>query len=242
MEIKVLGTGSSGNCYRVSDGATTILLDAGLPLEKIRKGCGFALSQIAGCLVTHSHKDHCKAVPGLLKSGVPVWMPGEEIEAAKFPADMPQHRLHTPYASGFQKYEAFQIDTLTVVPFRVQHDTPEPVGYLIGSSWTDEKLLYITDSFYVGYQFRGVTHLICEVNYDADTLWERVERGETDAVRAKRLFISHMSLSTFLGFLRALDQSRLKSVLICHMSNDHGDERRILEAVQAATTATVMAC
>ena len=55
MEIKVIGTGSSGNCYLVSDGSSKILIECGLPMKKIKEGVEFNLSNVAGCLISHSH-------------------------------------------------------------------------------------------------------------------------------------------------------------------------------------------
>ena len=37
IDIKAIASGSSGNCYRVSDGSTALLLDAGISIYKDRK-------------------------------------------------------------------------------------------------------------------------------------------------------------------------------------------------------------
>lgn len=55
MDIKVLASGSKGNCYIVSDGNTKILLEAGLPIRQIRKEGGFQLHEMQGCLISHEH-------------------------------------------------------------------------------------------------------------------------------------------------------------------------------------------
>ena len=62
MKIESFGSSSAGNCYRVSDRTTSLLLEAGLPLKKIRVATGHQLSALAGCLVSHEHGDHSKAV------------------------------------------------------------------------------------------------------------------------------------------------------------------------------------
>ncbi|MCD8195924.1 MAG: MBL fold metallo-hydrolase [Lachnospiraceae bacterium] len=240
MEIKVLASGSTGNCYLVSDGESPILLDAGIPIKRIRAGCDFRLTSISGCLVTHYHGDHSKAVKDLLAASVKVYMPAQEIAALGLP---PHHRLHELPSKGPEPrtYETLHIGSFLVVPFRVEHDTPEPVGYLLRGK-TGEKLLYFTDTFFVRYRFFGVTHIIGEVNYDRDTMWEKVDSGETPAARAKRLFSSHMSLDNFLDFLRANDTSKLQQVYICHMSDDHGNEAETREVVQRLTGAEVYIC
>ena len=50
MEIKVIASGSSGNAYTISDGATTLLLDAGVPLREIQVGTGFRCGSWPGPL------------------------------------------------------------------------------------------------------------------------------------------------------------------------------------------------
>lgn len=245
MDVKVLASGSSGNCYRVSDGSTTILLDAGISLKRIMKGCDYNLSKIEACFVTHCHGDHSKAVGDLLRLGIPVYMThgeAEEYEKRKEPWER-RLRLKIAEMKGDpKKYLPVEVGTLMVLPFATNHDTPEPVGFLVWSSKTRERLLYFTDTFYLWNRFPQFDYLIGEVNYDAETLQEHIESKETGAYRAKRLFSSHMSLDNFLKFLRANDLTRLKKIWICHMSDDHGNEERIKRAVQEETGVEVEVC
>jgi len=70
MTFTSLASSSHGNCYVVSDGKTTILLECGISFRRIKKGLGFDLSNIRACLVSHEHKDHAKSVMDFIKSGV----------------------------------------------------------------------------------------------------------------------------------------------------------------------------
>ena len=244
MEIKVLASGSTGNCYLVRSGQSSLLLDAGIPAKRIREGCDYRLSQISGCLVTHSHGDHCKAVKDLLAASVPVYMPEKEIAAAGLPA---HHRLHPleRRSDNPPAYAFFFVGGFTVLPFQTFHDTPEPVGYLIagGEPEAKETLLYFTDTYYLQRRFRNLHYIIGECNYDSETMWEKVESGETPAARAKRLFSTHMSLNHFLDFLKCVENPEtIRQIYICHMSDDHGNEANIREAVQRLTGAEVYVC
>jgi len=239
MEIKILASGSSGNCYLINDGKTSLLLDAGISMKQIRTGCGFRLHEIAGCLVTHSHGDHSKSVKHLLEASVSVYMSALEINALGLG---PHHRLHALASTDQDSYRCFPLGSFNVLPFQVEHDTPEAVGYLVGSTNTGEKLLYFTDTYYLKHRFSGLTHILGECNYDRETLWENINSGEVPADQAIRLFSSHMSLGNFLAFLKANDIKRLRQIYVCHMSDKNGSEEKIRRAIQEQTGAEVYVC
>jgi len=234
MDIKVIASGSDGNCYRVSDGSSTVLLDAGVPIKAIRAGCDFHLAEVAGCLVTHSHSDHSKAVKDIIRAGVPAYMTAGE-------AELVPGAVRIIERAG-EAYIPFRVGTFTVVPFHVEHDTPEPVGFFLGSTTTNEKLLYFTDTYYIRQRFAPFEYLIGEVNYDEETVKKNVEEQRLDTSRMKRLFTTHMGLNTFLEFLRANDISRLRKIWVCHMSNDNGNAERIEKAIERETGIEVYVC
>src|SRR5690554_5564699 len=168
MNIKVLASSSSGNCYRISDGYTTLLLECGISFKKIREGLGFRLSEIDGCLVTHEHKDHCKAAKDVIRAGIDVYMSAGTKEAL----GVDGHRIKAVKAR-----QQFGIGTLTILPFETEHDAKEPLGYLIYSNKTGEKLLFATDTYYIRYKFQGLTHVMVECNYASDILYDNIEKG-----------------------------------------------------------------
>lgn len=55
IAITPLASGSTGNCYKISDGRTPLLLECGIKYKDIQKGCGFKLREIVGCLISHEH-------------------------------------------------------------------------------------------------------------------------------------------------------------------------------------------
>lgn len=226
MEIKVIASGSSGNAYRVSDGVTSLLLDAGVPLAKLRKALGFRVSALDGCLVSHCHMDHSRAVEELLRAGVNVYTSTGTIEALTLAG----HRV-----KRLQALKEVEIGTFAVLPFDVAHDAPEPLGFLLTSRATKEKLLYVTDTYYVGYTFSGLTHIMCECNYDEERLRESVESGRVPEELAKRLHKSHMRLDRFLDLLRANDLSKVRQIYLLHLSSNNSDAEHFREATERLT-------
>ena len=229
----MLASGSRGNCYRISDGSTTLLLDAGIPFAKIRAGLDFQVTQVDGCLVSHQHLDHFKAVRDLAKNGINVY--------ASCGTLAPCGTIHHRYIQ-VKAMQQFQIGTFCIMPFDVKHDAAEPLGYLCESTKTREKLLYFTDGCYSGYKFNGLTHIMCECNYDKDSLRRSVENGYISSDLAARIIRNHMSFETLVDMLKENDISRLQQIYLLHLSDSNSDEKRYKEEVQKLTGAEVYVC
>lgn len=233
MEIKVIASGSSGNAYRVSDGVTSLLLDAGVPLSKLRPALGFRVSALDGCLVSHAHGDHSKAVEELLRAGVNVYTSAGTIEALT---------LAGRRVKRVKALEETEIGTFTVLPFDVAHDAPEPLGFLLTSRATGEKLLYVTDTYYVAYTFSGLTHIMCECNYDEEQLMASVRAGHVPEALVPRLRRSHMRFDRFLDLLRANDLSKVRQIYLLHLSSNNSDAEAFREATERLTGCEVYVC
>ena len=82
MELKVLATGSKGNCYILtSSKKEKLIIECGIGIKKILEGLEFDLNGVCGCLVTHEHKDHSKSIKDIAKRGI-------EVQKGIFGADM----------------------------------------------------------------------------------------------------------------------------------------------------------
>jgi phosphoribosyl 1,2-cyclic phosphodiesterase len=225
IEITPLASGSRGNCYHITDGATSLLLEAGIPWKAIQQGCGFRTSEVAGCLISHEHLDHCKAVKEVTKAGIDCYM----SEGTRATLGIDGHRARTVKAKAH-----FKVDTWTGLPFETQHDAAEPLGFLLGNTAGD-KLLYATDTFYVRYRFNGLTHIICECNYSMDILQENVAAGLVPTELKNRLMKSHFSLANVKEFLKANDLSRVQEIWLIHLSDGNSDAARFKREIQELT-------
>lgn len=233
MEIKVLASGSSGNAYTISDGATTLLLDAGIPLKEIQIGTGFKVRTISGTFVTHEHKDHSKAMKDLARLGVDIYASKGTMEAC----GLSGHRFHPVEAM-----KELEVGTFRILPFDVEHDAAEPLGFLFHSMETGEKLVYFTDTYYVRYRFSGLTHIMAECNYTEDGIWESVDEGRIPAEMVPRLVRSHMSLEHLLEMLAANDMTTVQQIYLLHLSDNNSEAERMKEAVQRQTGVEVYLC
>lgn len=223
MEVTVLGSGSSGNGYRIEQGGESLLLEAGLPLKVIRERMGYQLSAVAGCLVSHSHGDHAQSAAELVKGAIDVYCSADTIQEV----GLSGHRVHAVTA-----LTPFSVGGFRVLPFPLEHDVTN-YGYLIAKG--GEKAVYITDTYYVRYRFNHLTHLLVEANYAEDILRTNTHRGAVSATLARRIRHSHLSLETLKGFLRANDLSTVHEIWLLHLSNANADADRFQREVAALT-------
>lgn len=225
IDITTIASGSSGNCYHVTDGSTPLLLECGINFRDIQIALDFKTNNLAGCLVSHEHKDHSKGIKDVIKAGIDVYASRGTIEQE----GINHHRL-----KPIQPKKQFQIGTWTILPFEVEHDAAEPLGFLLQSE-NGGKLLFATDTYYVRYKFRGLTHIMVECNYSMDILEENIENGLVHPAMKKRLIKSHFSLENVKEFLRANDLSKVQEIHLMHLSDTNSDEKRFKNEIQALT-------
>jgi phosphoribosyl 1,2-cyclic phosphodiesterase len=225
IDITSFASGSRGNCYRIDDGSTPLLLECGIQYKEIQKGLGFKLSEIAGCLVTHEHKDHCRTVAEIMKAGIDCYMSAGTAKVLGATG----HRVKT-----IQPLHQFRIGSWTVMPFETQHDAKEPLGFLLVNQAGD-KPLYATDTYYVRYRFKNLTHIMIECNYAADILARNVEAGLVPEVLKNRLLQSHFSLENVKEFFRANDLSKVQGIWLLHLSDGNSDAERFKREIQELT-------
>lgn len=231
MRITPLASSSAANCILVTHpSGRTILLDAGLTLRQLRLATEHRVSQLDGVLVTHSHADHARGVPELLKAGVTCAMRLETAEAlgvashhrVRILAPQDGETTRVPYAFG----------PWAVVPFDVQHDVPN-LGYVLATKHS--RLLYLTDTPYCRYRFDGLTHVVLEANYSLEILKRRVRDGDLNETLAARIIRAHLGLERAIELLAANDLSSVREIWLTHLSAGNSDEAAFKAAVERAT-------
>ncbi|MEG0376926.1 MAG: MBL fold metallo-hydrolase [Clostridium sp.] len=231
LSIKVLASGSKGNCYHVDDGQTGLLIEAGISRNEIVKKLGFSLYTLAGVLISHEHMDHAKAVSQLTHRGLDVYMSTGTAAAL----GLSGHRIHEIVAQ-----KPFTVGTYRIIPFPTKHDAREPMGYFIRSEAIHESLLFFTDTYYLEYIFEDVNYIIGECNYSKAILKANLENGCLSKSLYERIYRSHMSLETLKDFLMTLDRTDLKQIYLAHMSDTNSDATLFKKEIQRLTGAEVI--
>lgn len=225
IKIKTLASGSKGNCYWISDGSTPLLLECGISYRDIQKALDFNTKDIAGVLVTHEHKDHCKAVKEVSGRGLNIYMTPGTKEAI----GINNHRIKT-----IERMKQFKVGTWTILPFDVEHDVQEPCGFLLANQQGD-KLLFATDTFYVKYRFVELTHIMIECNYSIEILNDNIASGRVHKGMKNRLMRSHFSLGNVKDFLKTNDLSKVQEIHLLHLSDSNSNEKEFKREIQELT-------
>jgi phosphoribosyl 1,2-cyclic phosphodiesterase len=207
-------------------GADRLLLDCGVKWQDIQRGLGFTMGELSGCIVTHSHADHTKALRYVLRTGIDCYASRGTWDAVGISG----HRKHVVSAGV-----GFTAGAFSALPLEAQHDAAEPLAFLIRHDPTGETLLYATDTFYLRDVVKGVNYILVECNYVTEIAEERRANGALIESVYNRLMTSHFSLEHLKDFLAASDLTATRRIVLIHLSEGNSDEARMVREIQELT-------
>lgn len=194
-----------------------LMVECGVTWAKLQKALGYDFNGIVGCLVTHEHQDHSKAIKDVRQSGIEVYASVGTFEAVGITG----RRVNAVSDKTLLRLGDFQIYC-----FDVNHDAAEPLGFIIRAD--NEFLLFATDTSYITQQFKYPFSIIAiECSYDKDILQHRVDTKDIKESLAERLLTSHMEKSNTMRYLAEFcDLSKCRELHLLHMSGDNLDKTR----------------
>lgn len=238
MKFMSLGSGSSGNCYLLQSGDTSILLDAGIStrtLKKHLKDNGISLEEdIDAVFITHDHADHIKAVGSLATDY------GKTIHATQLVHEgiainrclkikVPALRMLV-----FEKGTTLEVGNLRVTSFDVPHDSRDCVGYVVEADGVRFCLItdvgHITDT--IREQVGLANYLVLEANHDINMLM----MGKYSPFLKERISSDkgHLNNEQAAMLLAEYATPQLRHVWLCHLSeeNNHPElARKTVETI-----------
>lgn len=205
MNLKVLGSGSSGNCYILESNAEALIIEAGLPFREVKIALNFDIRKIVGVIVSHCHLDHAKYVAEYEKAGIPVFKPYDRMKD-----------VDLKKGAGF-KIQAFPNQSKDGHWFHGNSNGTECPCYGFYVQHPDiGNLVYITDTECVRWRFSEVNHILVEANYSEDLI-------DSEAINRNHVLRGHMSLKTAINFISANDNLGLRNVVLLHLSKENAD-------------------
>lgn len=233
--VAALASGSRGNCTYIGTETTGVLVDCGLSTKQIfarMDELGLSDAQIRGVLITHEHSDHVGAarildrafqkrygrvVPFYMTRGTRQGLPRQCVPSTILPV-----------TSG----RTFQVGDFPVEAWTLPHDTLDPVAYAVNVG--EVRAGVITDlgrsTRLVERQFGSLDIAVLEFNHDLDMLmqgaypWRLKQR-----VRGTH---GHLSNAQAAQILKRGGTSRLKHLVLAHLSDDNNTPERALQAAQ----------
>lgn len=216
LTLGVLGSGSGGNSFVISNGKTAIAVDAGFSgreQEQRMRQLDLTSGKLQAVLLTHEHTDHyqgCRVwcdrlgIPLYASCGTGNYLAGH----AKLPRKM----------VCFEHDRPFEIGDFLICPFPVPHDACDPVGFSVHCDGV--KLGIATDlgeiSPVVAENLRDCDGLVIECNYEMSRLRDS-DRHE----RLKRRIASrtgHLEINDTKNALPQLITDRTHLLLYSHLS------------------------
>lgn len=232
LKACVLASGSKGNSIHVSDGETSVLIDAGLSGKEIVRRMnsrGLDPEKLDGILVSHEHSDHIRGVGVLSRRfRLPVHINGATGKSASSRLG----RLHD--SVRFDNGTGFMINKLVIHPFSTSHDASDSSGFTIKRNGT--KIGVATDlgiaTAMVKHHLKDCNLLIVEANHDPGMLisgpypWHLKQRikGRT----------GHLSNRDSKELLKELMNGRLSHIVLAHLSETNNTPDKALGEVGLA--------
>jgi len=231
------GSGSSGNCYYLSTGDTSILIDAGVSVRLLKKyfrDMNLNLEDIDAVFVTHDHADHIKAVSYLANDmNCPIYAT-EAVHLGINRNYCVTNKLTSEHIRFVNKGENLTMGDFNITPFEVPHDSSDCVGYRVKVGETIFCL--ITD---VGHstpeieeEVQKAHYLVLEANHDENMLmmgtYPAYLKGR---IRSEK---GHLSNKSSAKLLAEHGTPKLQQVWLCHLSeeNNHPElARKTMETV-----------
>jgi phosphoribosyl 1,2-cyclic phosphodiesterase len=229
MEFSCLASGSSGNCFFVNEGSSSILIDAGISAKQIVERLNVINKNpktIKGIFISHEHSDHVRGIDVFArKFNIPIFATGGTIKHSFLCSD--EKLINQIFPEKVFNFSGFK-----VIPIKKSHDAQEPVSFMIQDS-RKKTLSVLTD---VGFACNKVIKaislsdsLILESNHDVEML----ESGKYPYVLKRRILSDKGHLSNFQAGLLLMEHSKpgLNNIILSHLSLENNTEELALETI-----------
>ncbi|MBL6685383.1 MAG: MBL fold metallo-hydrolase [Methylophilaceae bacterium] len=232
MKFCSLGSGSSGNCYLLSDAKETIIIDCGFnasEFERRLKRFEINPSSLTAILLTHEHDDHSKSIFSVAhKLKIPIFLTHGTFKMC--------HKKITKSLQLDLRFikclEVFRIGNISVTPIPVPHDAREPVQFKFQSN--GKTFAIITDLGFGNKILLNEIHhldgLILESNHDDDLLKQsRYPKSLKERISG---MYGHLSNQESAKILNNIDTKRLSWLGASHLSKENNTAELVTKSWQ----------
>lgn len=233
MKIKVLASGSKGNCSYIETKTTRFLVDIGITYQRLKKELetlNLTPDDLDFLLLTHSHNDHTSGLKVLMKhTNFKIYANNEIRKELKDEISLLRQE---DYA------DEIVYNNLIIKVFKTSHDAKGSVGFLFEED--NASLVYITDTGYLNRKyFKMLTNkniYYIESNHDEEMLMN----GPYPYYLKQRIISDegHLSNKTTARYLQKLIGSNTKAIILAHLSEHNNSEALALQATSEVLKTT----
>ncbi len=226
MEICVLASGSSGNCFYIENNNQAVLIDAGISTKQIVERLSIIRKNpfnIKGIFITHEHSDHIKGADFFArKFNVPIFSTKKTIESCDLCSDQ-------DLINYINNDEIIKLSGMDIEAFSKSHRAADPVSFNICNK---KKISIMTD---IGYACNNVidniadSDLLClESNYDSEML----RNGKYPYFLKKWIEsdIGHLGNFDSAKCVFENSSSKLKYLILSHLSKNNNTPALALDS------------
>lgn len=231
VTLKCLGSSSSGNGYILETENEALMLECGISMTQVKKSLNWKLSKITACLISHRHQDHSKYLPEVVKTGIRVLALDEVFDRV--------NDCDRTFCRAIEPMHGYKVGGFKILAFDLDHAnndrSPCPcLGFLIEHEEMG-KLLFVTDTMMLRYQFPGVNHIMIEANYEDGILDYNIEQGVTESWQKPRMLASHLEIRQTAKILHRPEYTDVQNIILLHLSSRNSNPDQFREIVQSAT-------
>ncbi len=236
MMMHCLGSSSSGNCYILrSSTHEALIIECGVKFQNIQRAIDWKPENVAGCIISHRHRDHCASLKDVIKNGIQTYAHKDVFDSFNL-------RTRT-FCNEIQHIQKVKIGKYNILPLNVMHDVP-CFAFIITHPEMGN-LFFVTDTMYVEYRINNLNHIMIEANYSDEILQYNIDNGIEPRAMRDRLLNTHMELKTTLKVLSETDLKDVNEVILLHLSHRNSDseafkasvEQNIIPTVEIASSA-----
>lgn len=220
MNLHVIASGSSGNCYCIDNNGHFIFIDAGAPLKTIKNGLSGITPKETSLFITHEHTDHISGLASLISYYSPkIYTSEKTAEYLVNSGKVDSRNLYVLDADV-----VYDFDSFAVKPFNIMHDAVEPYGYRF--EFGDRVYSIATDfgavTDYLLKAVEGTDTITLESNYEDELL--KKNKKYPDYLK-RRIMSKNGHLSNKDAFYTVGELSRygLKKCFLAHVSENSND-------------------
>lgn len=232
LKICPLFSGSRGNCTLIQSGSVNILLDAGFSYKAILRALevrGLAQSDVSAIIITHEHSDHVGALSYWGRAcPTPIYAPAPIACYV---------RQRAPFCEVREIDGSFTVGDVTVDVFECSHDSTCCCGYRFTSGnsafacvtdtgrATDELVAFLSPC----------SAVMLESNHDVGMLMQGAY-----PYHLKRRILSdfgHLSNAQTAEVVQKLANSRVKTIILAHLSENNNTKELAFNATVDALAA-----